>query len=511
MSATSDPYGLAASGLPPELIAQYSGLTRQQAIAEALMKQGMTPLQAPEVKGRFQGRISPWEGLAKLAQAYVGSKKLGDVQEGYAGLANQRQQMVADALTKYEQAKSGTPGQEFAQPAMSDEGDGNTMLPPAVKQGTHGDPRAALVAATANPLLHGNPVVAADLKKLEPNWQVQEQFDSSGRKTKMLVNLNNPTETRPFGGVEQPKLEKVTRANAKTGQPEDVFVNPQTQTEAIPAPVKLDAVNLGGKTEFRNPYQDQGPMAHTVSPDTIYHRATQFVVAGVDENGKPIGDTGNVVDAVGNHDIKLPPPPSASKNPAAMARYNGLIGDIKSKYPEWNAQDYDSSRAALIAFSKGPEAKETRNISTAIAHGGVFIDAVKALNNGDAPLFNKAANAIAVATGQPAPTNLEAVKQIYGGEMAKAIVGGATAAEDRKKAAENISSAGSPAQLLGVVQQNNNLLQGKLQGLRRQYEASTKRKDFDKFLSQEATQVESVGGAATNPVFDAADAILKGK
>ncbi len=106
----NDPYGLIASGLPPELTGQLMGLSQQQQIAQALMQQSMSPLHAPEVKGRFQGRISPMEGIAKLVQAYMGGQGLADANKGYADLGDQYQKSLMDTLTKSDAARMGTPG-----------------------------------------------------------------------------------------------------------------------------------------------------------------------------------------------------------------------------------------------------------------------------------------------------------------------------------------------------------------------------------------------------------------
>lgn len=49
-------YDPAIDELPPELAAQYRAEQRKQRVADVLSGQALRPLQAPEVKGRFQGR-----------------------------------------------------------------------------------------------------------------------------------------------------------------------------------------------------------------------------------------------------------------------------------------------------------------------------------------------------------------------------------------------------------------------------------------------------------------------
>lgn len=151
----SDPYGLIASGLPPELAAQLSGVNHQQAIAEALLAQSMRPV---ENIGGVGAKLHPLQGLAQMLQSYRAQTGMADADRVRADIASQKERGVADALMKYEQARSGSP----AIPAPADELGGGPGAP-AIK----GDPRAAIAAAMGNVYLRGNPVVAADLKSYE--------------------------------------------------------------------------------------------------------------------------------------------------------------------------------------------------------------------------------------------------------------------------------------------------------------------------------------------------------
>ena len=115
---------------------------------------------------------------------------------------------------------------------------------------------------------------------------------------------------------------------------------------------------------------------------------------------------------------------------------------------------------------------------------------VDALKNGNVRLFNELGNQVAAATGNPAPTDFNAVKQIVGDEIVKAVIGGAGALGDREEVAKVLNAANSPAQLASVVNRYKQLMGGQLKGLRKQYEASTGRKDFDeKFLFKETREI----------------------
>lgn len=144
---TNDPYGLLASGLPPELAAEARGLTRQQAIQEALLQQSLQPTGGVIDAGRYKVARSPLEGLAKVAQVLAaqygisqGDKKMGDLSSRY-------QQMQADEVQKYQQMKAGAP----AISAPSDDLGGGPGAPAMA-----GDPRTAVQMAmlSRNPLLN---------------------------------------------------------------------------------------------------------------------------------------------------------------------------------------------------------------------------------------------------------------------------------------------------------------------------------------------------------------------
>lgn len=95
--------------LPPELAAEYMAEKRRRKISEALMGQSQEPLVAPEVKGRFQGAISPFQGLAKIAQAYMANKGLEGSDAAMAGIGGRVEEGRNAAIQKMTQAMTGTP------------------------------------------------------------------------------------------------------------------------------------------------------------------------------------------------------------------------------------------------------------------------------------------------------------------------------------------------------------------------------------------------------------------
>ena len=138
-----DLYGLQASGIDPEIAAQMLGLKRKRSVADALMQQALSPLKADRVApGGLAVPISPWEGIAQLAKAYMGSKGLEDLDKQQAGLASSNAAKVAEAMTNYERTRSGTPATSTP---MSDAGPGDAVETSTNLNvaGKAGDPRAA--------------------------------------------------------------------------------------------------------------------------------------------------------------------------------------------------------------------------------------------------------------------------------------------------------------------------------------------------------------------------------
>lgn len=152
--AQADPFGLIASGLPPEIAAQARGLTRQQAIAEALIQQGQTPIDPNRMAGGYVVPISPWEGLAKVGQAYFGRQAADAADKKFADLGSQYQNLTASEISRYMARKNGVPAsseQIIDEQANGGEGAPATINAPAVGA----DPRAAVMEAmvSRNPML----------------------------------------------------------------------------------------------------------------------------------------------------------------------------------------------------------------------------------------------------------------------------------------------------------------------------------------------------------------------
>jgi hypothetical protein len=190
-------------------------------------------------------------------------------------------------------------------------------------------------------------------------------------------------------------------------------------------------------------------------------------------------------------------PPGYAKNRAAQAAIaneitkqiggvGGVDGAIASK------QDYGSQTAAIKTWNSGKPntgAAQTRSIGVAVDHIDQLSKAAQALNNGNTPIFNQVAQAYAKQTGKAAPTNFSAVKDFVLDEVTKAIIGAGGGVGDREKAAQIVSNWQSPAQSAGAIKQLHSLMAGQLHGLESQYEQTTGRQDFQRYVSPRAAKV----------------------
>lgn len=161
----------------PNFAVQQMQAQRQQAIAQALMQQGMAPIDYDS-----KGRISWTQGLAKMLQAYEGTKMGNDAITQQAGLQQQGMQAQGQALGMGQPSPSQYALGQGAQAGSVGPTNENAArlaaaLSPAQKQGVNG----AVMGTPYNPtglppqLLmsaqYGDPVAKAQLETLLKNFE----------------------------------------------------------------------------------------------------------------------------------------------------------------------------------------------------------------------------------------------------------------------------------------------------------------------------------------------------
>jgi hypothetical protein len=172
-----------------------------------------------------------------------------------------------------------------------------------------------------------------------------------------------------------------------------------------------------------------------------------YVVAGLNPDGTPSGEIETTAQAIAKG--QLPPPSGMAlmnpKNQRVLAR-------VMEINPDYDYTTVAAKKKAAADFASGPLGNALRSVSTANDHLDQLGELVDALGNGNTQIINKAKNAYLTATGNPAPTNFDAIKNIVGQEVVKAIVAGGGSMTEREEAAKTFSTASSPAQLKGAIQ-----------------------------------------------------------
>jgi hypothetical protein len=165
-----------------------------------------------------------------------------------------------------------------------------------------------------------------------------------------------------------------------------------------------------------------------------------------------------------------------------------IIAEAAKINPDLDAKVYGTMAKAEKDFATGKQGNAVRSFNVAVDHLSTLSDLAVSLKNGDIKAVNKFGNAYAEQTGDPAPTNFDAAKQLVSDEIVKAVIGGAGALGDREKADKALDRANSPEALQGVIDTYKKLMLGQLKGLGHQYEISTNKKDFSKKFLFDSTK-----------------------
>jgi hypothetical protein len=232
------------------------------------------------------------------------------------------------------------------------------------------------------------------------------------------------------------------------------------------------------------------------------NRETQLLVSGLDPSGAPSSDVESMAQAIASGKL-------APINGFALARPRGqaIMARAMEINPNYDAGDYAAKNNALKGFSTGKEGTALRSFNVATDHLKTLGDMTVALNNGNNQFFNQAANYYAEKTGSPAPTNFDAVKEIVGKEVVKAIVAGGGGVSEREELSNLLGKAKSPAQLNGVIGHFTELMGAQRDGLMDQYQRTTGRTDGAAVF---APSKRAPKASAPADVHAAADAILRG-
>jgi len=258
-----------------------------------------------------------------------------------------------------------------------------------------------------------------------------------------------------------------------------------TPIKKTPTPGEL-LVDARAKERLAAELQSTG----TLTPATIdvaaqiYIQTGQLPALGIGKNA------GNLKSSILNRATELyGNPAGAAPNVNAPAGANAPVPFNAANMAEQivgNKMDVATRTKANKDFSTGIQGRQVTAFNTAIDHLATMDKLSDALQNNDIKAFNYLGNIVARQTGQPAPVNFDAAKQIVTAEIIKAVVASGGGVRERQEAEANFATANSPAQLKGVINTYKQLLGGQLNSLGLQYENTTGRTDFDKKLTSDA-------------------------
>ena len=150
-----------------------------------------------------------------------------------------------------------------------------------------------------------------------------------------------------------------------------------------------------------------------------------------------------------------------------------------------NGAMYKASQGVLKDFTSGKTSQEIKGLNTSIQHVGVLNGTIDALHNNQVVWSNQLKNAFQTYfTGNPAPTDFNTVRDFVAGEIAKAALPGGGGEAERQEIAKAAKAASDPGVLKSVVGKWEELLAGKTEAQRREWEVGTGGRygTFDKFL-----------------------------
>ena len=209
------------SGIP-ELSGEANAIARRRKIAEMMMAQSQEQLPVNQMAGQVVAPVSWTQGLAKLANAYLGKKQADEADKAEQGLANKRQQMVADKLMQIRAVQQGQAGVEGveAQPERT------IQAPAPMQQGqvapnynTVPETVPAVEGRKAVPAVAPNPRKAMEMALMDNNPEIQrlaqamQYFDTQdATQAQALAKLeserNKPINVAQGGTIYDPKTGK---------------------------------------------------------------------------------------------------------------------------------------------------------------------------------------------------------------------------------------------------------------------------------------------------------------
>lgn len=439
--------------------------------------------------------VSTFQALNNAQRAYL------DGQEGY-GQTQMKNQALAQALQlngiKLKDAESDLANQDMLRARakrIAERLAGGTQLPGAAPDAQQAPMASAMPGGAMSPKIGG------------PDWMQNFQQQAGGQM---------PGAQAPMPGGAAPRTSPIERRNltqellykaaneaqirSEEGDIDGANKAWERATKFLPEVHKIE-VNLDGNNKpvnvitYKDGRQEVSQFGakpdltevdlgdrkrfvdkNTTAPGTEFLKRQSPDSAAVDRRetagGSNFDLSESTVDAIGQGRMQ-PPTGYALRNP----KIANLMDRVAAKYPEFDATEYAGKAKAMRDFTTGKQGDSIRSFAVASDHLTQLKGLITALDNGNTPLVNKYANIVAQQTGSVAPTNFDAAKGIVAKEVLKSIVAGGGGVEERQELAHLLDNAKTGKQLGGVVDTYLHLMGAQRDGLMRQYELSTGRKD----------------------------------
>jgi len=225
--------------------AQAADIARRQKMAEIMQAQALQPIEKFSYNG-IEARISPYQGLAKMLQAYMGGRGQAAALEEQKALGEKVRSEQQGQIKDFMSAMTGTPETTVSTGPIAPELMTEERMPfttdkiiPAVAP----DRQKALALAlqSSSPMLQsaGGSLLTSILPKT-PKWQASTKFNDKGEEIHGFVDINSPQPEDTFraSSTKPAALVPVTTTDAN-GRPVQKFVNARTVSgEGIPKPLE---------------------------------------------------------------------------------------------------------------------------------------------------------------------------------------------------------------------------------------------------------------------------------
>jgi hypothetical protein len=257
-----------------------------------------------------------------------------------------------------------------------------------------------------------------------------------------------------------------------------------------------------GKVRIPIPKKEEG------AGDDLYSGVApvQNLAPGQRDESVLKGHPQGIVDLVkGLVDYAIPLPGGfALANPKSP--WNKALGLARHYDPTFDASQYQTRMALKKDFMSGKAAGFIRSLNTTAQHLDELYKTAGDLGNSTFQTYNKISNWLSRQAGSPKVTNFNNARAAVVGELSTLFKGTATEGEI-KRWEQEINDSESPEQLKGALSTIAELIQGRINALREQYENGMGRPFTMRVLTPQAARIlrklgGGTGGESGAPAAD---------